>query len=181
MSDEDQAAELPAGDPRRPAIELIRHWDKKPNCRPCYPKRCTCDVCVFCGDRLGHYTGRPWPERCSVCIFERPDSFARLLPTGDDAADQARAELFDDAVSWWQRPTPATFPAMPWLISNIARRLDRGLTRGERPFEVFATCAAPLNAMEARIRCSLFCDKFADLELLIVSWCASRRVKVLRE
>jgi hypothetical protein len=173
------AKPLPPGHPKRPALELLRWWDPdKPGCRACSPKRCQCGpICRYCGDYLNRYTVRPWPERCSVCLFEYPTKFATLLPSGDAELDAKREAKLEAAVEWWTAKRNRSPPSMYWVISSLARLVDRGAAKG-RPFEVFAHAAAELNAekaLEARLACSAFCDDIdADLDLLIVSWCASR-------
>ena len=82
------------------------------------------------------------------------------------------------AVEWWTAKSHRSPPSMYWVIGRIARLVDRGQAKA-RPFEVFALAAADLNsdrALGARLACSAFCDELGpDLELLIVSWCASQK------
>lgn len=171
--------ELPPGDPRRPAEELLRWWNvERAGCRICPPGRCACGpVCANCGDLLGKYPDRPWPERCPICLFEHPGRFGHVLHTRDSELDERRRANLDAAVAWWNARPDRTPPVLYWLIPQIAQLVDRGTFAG-RPFELFAVAAAKLtseHALDARLVCSAFCDDCGpDLDLLIFSWCRSQ-------
>ena len=171
---------LPPGHPSRPALETVRHWDPDlPDCRTCRPGPCCCGpICRHCDAFLGRYPDRPWPERCSICLFEHPTRYGRILPSGDPELDGQREAQLEAAVAWWTAKSHRSPPSMYWVIGRIARLVDRGQAKA-RPFEVFALAAADLNsdrALGARLACSAFCDELGpDLELLIVSWCASQK------
>lgn len=162
-------------------LEAPRWWrDERRFCNICTPKRCTCGpFCRNCGELLGRYKGQPRPERCSLCLFETPTSFDQLVPTGDDELDAQRAAALPRAVLWWAKLRRKP-PVLPWLICRIASLVDRGQAEGQPPAAVFRKAAEHLgnrdNAFDGRLACSAFTDAHGgDLELLIVSWCASRR------
>jgi hypothetical protein len=131
-------------------------------------------ICASCAGKLQKARDQPRPIRCRFCLFAEPHTFARFYPTDDAHHDRRRMEKLPDAVKWWSHHR---IPGLALLMTQIARRVDTGNTSG-RASEIFAACTfdETENTFERRLTCAAFVDEFGhDLELLIVSWCSSRR------
>jgi hypothetical protein len=167
----------------------VPHWTEGRPCVACrrLDRRCECGPwCTYCGAGIGHWKGRPEPERCGICLFELPSSFAGLPPNRPGLVDDRVAEL-RRGVEWWQglrgNIARGDHAGLPWLVVRIAREIDQGRD-STAPGWVLKAAAGeqPGRAvLDARVLCAMFLDDVErSHDLLVGAWLTYRAVAVAR-